>query len=214
MRILQLQKHLKVDLMIIPFSRGDVLERTLVVELERLGERERKTEQDVEEYLKVALQKVIGAIFNGLSKTIPRIPVVRKEFEGKLQRMSDFCVWAEAFCQSMGYPNGAFISRFKAKMEENAVTSIQGEGVAELIMKMMESVNEWTGTASELFYALKQLDESLGNIYASSLPRNPNAIGRVLNNSVVGLRSVGVIVRKYTVRNRRLISIKRVNLDS
>jgi hypothetical protein len=114
----------------------------------------------------------------------------------------------------MGFPNGAFVRRFKEKIEESSRVSIQGEGVSELILKLVENTNGWEGTSSDLLQELRKIDESLGNVYASSLPRNPSALGRGLNNSVVSLQSVGIVVKKITVKNKRFISIKRVNLDS
>ncbi|MHB1908330.1 MAG: hypothetical protein ACYCQJ_05590 [Nitrososphaerales archaeon] len=199
----------------IPFDRGDILDRTLPIEIERIKDVDRRLDSEVEAYLETAIPKVLGAIFKGLSKTMGKIDLVSQELNGKLPRMADFCVWAEAFCQAMGYEKGLFVKRFNEKMEDNAKRSVEGDCVSELIQRLVSNQNEWSGSASDLLAILKSMDRDLGLMYKESLPNDPRKLGRIVNDIRIGMSSLGINIQKQKgTHGTRMILISKPSLDS
>lgn len=196
----------------VPFSRGDILDRALVIEVERVSTEERKSEREVELYLEMMIPKVLGAIFNTLPKAMSLVTNVDQELRGRLPRLADYCIWAESFCQAVGYEKGLFLKRFNEKMEDNASLSVEGDAICELITLMINPATEpWDGTASKLLASLRNLDNERGGLYKDVLPREPRKLGRMLNNIKVGLHSRGIAIerpqrsgRERTIRIRKL----------
>src|SRR5918992_532804 len=66
--IIELRRAILLNGINVPTDRGDVLDRSLVVELERIPDGERRTEEELWELFKAEHPKLLGALFTVLSK--------------------------------------------------------------------------------------------------------------------------------------------------
>ena len=78
----------------IPTDRGDVLDRSLVVELKRIPDCERKTEEELWERFEEEHPKLLGALFVVLSKAIAVKPSL------KLSRRPRLADWGSTLLRS------------------------------------------------------------------------------------------------------------------
>src|SRR5215211_8751963 len=66
--IIELRRAVLLNGINVPTDRGDVLDRSLVVELERIPDAERKTEEELWERFEAERPELLGALFGVLAK--------------------------------------------------------------------------------------------------------------------------------------------------
>ena len=91
-----------------PAIRGDLADRSLVIRLKPIAEKERRTETEVEEEFEKVRPLIFGALLEGLSEGLRRHGSVKPE---RLPRMADFCEWAAA-CEGAYWPAGTFMEAY------------------------------------------------------------------------------------------------------
>jgi hypothetical protein len=74
--IIELRRVVLLNGINVPTDRGDVLDRSLVVELERIPDGERRTEEDLWERFEEEHSKLLGVLFDILSKAIALKPSI------------------------------------------------------------------------------------------------------------------------------------------
>ena len=75
--IIELRRAALLNGINVPTDRGDVLDRSLVVELERIPDGERKTEEQIWELFAKEHPRLLGALFDTLSKAIALKPSIK-----------------------------------------------------------------------------------------------------------------------------------------
>jgi hypothetical protein len=75
--IIELRRAVLLNGINVPTDRGDVLDRSLVVELERIPDAERKTEEELWERFGREHPRLLGALLDVLSKAIALKPTLQ-----------------------------------------------------------------------------------------------------------------------------------------
>ncbi len=188
-------------------SRGDLLERSLMVELMTIPEDERLTEAELEERLELLRSRIFGALLMALSQTLKQLPSVEPDI---LPRMADFARFAIAAETALDMPEGSFMRVYAGNRESAHVTAVESSPVAVAIMRLMQSRESWQGTPSELLEALNLLVDD-----ATRKKRNwsgtPKALGKALKRLAPDLRGVGIdIVRPERSSRKRWIRLEKM----
>src|SRR5215217_378798 len=87
--IVELRRAVLLNGINVPTDRGDVLDRSLVVDLERIPDGERRTEEELWERFEAEHPKLLGALFGVLAKAIALKPSI------KLSRRPRLADWGE-----------------------------------------------------------------------------------------------------------------------
>jgi hypothetical protein len=88
------------------FSEPDVLDRSIIIELADIEDKDRKTEQEILEEFYTLRPTLLTFIFDVLAKAIVIKPNIKIK---NLPRMADFAIWGEAIARSLGYKENEFI---------------------------------------------------------------------------------------------------------
>lgn len=188
-------------------TRPDLLERSILVELNRIEEEERKQEKDLYENFNKDLPIILGGIFDVLVKTLEIKPKLRLN---KLPRMADFMVWGCAITEGLGYKKEDFIKAYETNIKEQTQVALHENSVALAIILFMKEKSEWIGTASELLDKLN-LEDTFGDVYNKGpFPRAPNTLARRLNELKVNLKSIGILYESKSNGDTRVITLKKV----
>ncbi len=185
-------------------SKSDLLDRSIIFELERLHETKRKPLQQLEAEFAQALPDILGGIFSTLSKAI-------SEFHNlslpNLPRMADYCKWGCAVAMALGYKAEKFVDAYDENIKIAQNACIESSQLA-LALEAFAAVNpEWEGSVGELH-------EYLGNIlfnmnmkrdktFPASASKLMSAVREILpdiqalgiNVKELGRKSAGVMVR-------------------
>ena len=157
--IIELRRAALLNGINVPTDRGDVLDRSLVVELERIPDGERKTEEQIWELFARDHPGVLGALFDILSKAIvlkPSIKLFRRP------RLADWGEYAAAVYEVLGWGAETFLKDWDEVVKVQNQATLDGSPVAQAIIKFMEDKEEYTATSSEMHSKLKVVAVQLG----------------------------------------------------
>jgi hypothetical protein len=157
--IVELRRAVLLNGINVPTDRGDVLDRSLVVELERIPDDERKTEEEMWVRFAVEHPKLLGAILDVISRAIALKPSIKLS---RRPRLADWGEYAAAVYEVMGWGAETFLKDWDEVVKVQNQATLDGSPVAQAIIKFMEDKDEYTSTSSELHKKLEGVSESLG----------------------------------------------------
>ncbi len=157
--IIELRRAVLLNGINVPADRGDVLDRSLVVELERIPDGERRTEEELWDRFEEERPKLLGALFGVLFEAIALEPSIKLS---RRPRLADWGEYAAAVYEVMGWGAEQLLEDWSEVVKVQIQATLDGSPVAQAIIKFMEDKQEYTGTSSELHKRLEGVAEGLG----------------------------------------------------
>lgn len=170
-------------------TRDDLLDRSILVKLERIKKRNRKTESEFWEEFERDRPYIVGAILDALSGALRVYPTVKLT---ALPRMADYAKWGYAIAEAIGYGGENFLSAYYKNISEAVEEAVTGDVVGAALVEFMEGKMTWKGTATELLRLL----EKLPNVdkKSSDWPKGSNVLSRKINALRSALEEYGIEV--------------------
>jgi hypothetical protein len=190
-------------------ERPDLLERSILLELETIAKEKRKTEKEVLEEFEVARPAILGGIFDTLVKTLAMIENVKLESSF---RMADFTRWGCAIAKALGYQQTDFLSAYGENIEMQNRRVLHDSLVAMAIIELMDRSPNWEGTAAALLKEIKEIAilQDVDVKREKSFPKAANALSREMKKLEPNLAEAGVIISREKAKKQRIIKIKKV----
>lgn len=163
--------------------RGDLADRLVTVELERIEPKARKSEEDLLAAYEAAHGRILGALLDLLAKVLAVLPTIKLD---RLPRMADFAKVLAAVDQVTGWSSLATYLAMGAHLAEEVV---EGDPLAVAVRALAEREGTWSGTAGELLEKLGRPERP-----PRGWPTTPRAMGGALRRAAPTLRTVGVSV--------------------
>ena len=157
--IIELRRAVILNGINVPTERGDVLDRSLVVELERIPDGERKTEEQIWELFAREHPGLLGVLFNVLSRAIALKPSIKLS---RRPRLADWGEYAAAVYEVMDWGVETFLSDWDEVVRVQNQATLDGSPVAQAIIKFMEDKEDYSATSSEMHNKLKVVAGQLG----------------------------------------------------
>ena len=157
--IIELRRAVILNGINVPTDRGDVLDRSLVVELERIPDGDRKTEEQIWDFFAREHPRLLGALFDVLSKAIAIKPSLKLS---RRPRLADWGEYAAAVYEVMGWGAETFLKDWDEVVRAQNQATLDGSPVAQAIIKFVEETPEYAGPSSELHGKLKVVAATLG----------------------------------------------------
>jgi hypothetical protein len=189
--------------------RPDLLERSILIELERIPDERRKEEKEIMSQFDNALPNILAGVFDTLSKAIAIQPSVRL---AKLPRMADFAVWGYAIAEAMGYGGQAFLDAYTANIATQNEEVLTQDPVGAALVVLMKDTSFWEGTMTELHKKMNEIAWSQLDISVEkdpSWPKTANHLSRRINMLEIVLRSHNLYLTKSNQEEQRIISIEK-----
>lgn len=207
-------------------SRADLLDRGLIIQLERIPKDKRRKQTDIWKEFDAMLPQLLGFIMDVLVKLLQRKGEVQLK---ETPRMADFAEYGELIGRCLGYSDNEFIRAYFKNIDLQTEEVLESHPVGLAIKTAVNDgypcgicercdakrtkdctdrhkLTEWTGTAGDLLATLTPLAQEL-NIN-KDWPRSPSALGRALNDVATNLKEVGIIVERQQTASKRLIQIR------
>lgn len=186
-------------------TRGDLLERALLVKLPAISEEQRMTEAQLEAKFARLQARILGALLTALSQTLKELPQTNPE---RLPRMADFSRFAIAAETALDLPVGSFLQVYFGNRQEAHENALDASPIAVAIQRLMTSDRHWQGTATKLLEELEKLvDEK--TIKSRAWVRNARSLGKALTRLAPDLRGIGIEVTSDRTNSSRVITIER-----
>ena len=190
--------------------KPNLLDRTILLKLERIPKEQRKEERLVLEAFDRDRPAILGAIFDVLSQAMR----LRDSIELlSLPRMADFCRWGCAIAIGQGHTQETFLRAYDAVISEQHQEAIRENSVAVAVEAMVEKEVQWEGSMSELLEKLtKVAEEEKIDTDAKEWPKAANVLSRRLNEARTNLVEIGIEIRhEKGGQGKRKVVIQKVD---
>ncbi len=208
---IELQRCLVLNGISVVMTMPDLLDRSILIELERIPKHERKTEKAVLDGFNEDLPKIIGLCFKTLSKAMALFGTKKVE---NLPRMADFAEWGYYIALALGKQGEDFIVAYENNQiitNEFAVTS---NPLADAIVRFMDEVKEdqWKGTATQLFKELNNVAEKEKiDTKDRSYPKSSSILSRRIKEIKANLEATGIAYSiEPTSNNKNLVVLEKI----
>jgi hypothetical protein len=187
-------------------SRGDLLDRALILYLPSIPEQKREPESKFWADFEAARPTLLGALLDVLSGALVRLPSVELS---KKPRLADFAIWVAAAEPLLGWPDGEFLCAYAQNQSSANELALEASPIVGAVEALARD-GTFEGTATDLLQALNPyVDEAARS--QKSWPANGRALSNTLRRLAPNLRNCGIDVsfaRGSDRRRRRLITIR------
>jgi len=207
--IIELRRAAILNGINVPTERGDVLDRSLVVELERISDAERKTEEQIWERFEVEHRKLLGVLFDILSRAIAHKPSIKLS---RRPRLADWGEYAAAVYEVMGWSAERFLTDWDEVVRVQNQATLDGSPVAQAIIKFMEDKEEYTASSSEMHSKLKVAAAQLGVDVErdKAWPKSARWLWRRINEVLALLVAAGIEAGRARDGSAKQITLRRI----
>jgi len=112
----------------------DLVDRLLSLRFERIPEDKRRTEEEIFREFEDAKPRILGGIFNVLSKALAIKPTINLK---RLPRMADWALWGCAVAEAMGYGKSAFLDAYYSNIKEMNLEALRESIIGDCIIELM-----------------------------------------------------------------------------
>lgn len=206
-KLIHFQRGIVLNGINVVTTRPDLLDRSILMELERIPTEERLEESQLNKQIKEDMPKILGGIFTTLSKAMNIYDDIHLN---KLGRLADFTRWGYAIAEASGIGGEKFLNAYLNNQIDANYEAILSNPVGLAINKFTGELKTWEGTPTELLSKLNEVAEN-ENIDTSNRlwPKAPNVLSRRLNEIKSNLQDIGI---KVTISKgiQRSITLSRV----
>jgi hypothetical protein len=189
-------------------SRADLLDRGIGVYLKRIGDTQRKTEDEVQTQFAETHAAILGALLDAVSAGLRNLPSTKLT---SLPRMADFAKWLAACESALPWEPGTFMREYLDSRQKTAEMSVENDVVAQALLRMIQTARSgvWEGSSEELLSELNQRVPPDRRDF-NSWPKTPASLGRWLRRAEPCLHAVGVTLSATRGRDRLRSRVLRV----
>jgi len=187
-------------------TRGDLLDRALILYLPALPEEKRHSESKLWSAFELARPALLGRLLDVVSAALRSLPSVKPQ---KKPRMADFAVWMTAAEAHLGWPRGAFLDAYEQNRSSAHALALEASPIAEAVQALARE-QSFEGTATELLKTLTAYADASATPQ-KSWPANGQVLSNKLRRIAPNLRSCGVEIsfsREPNQKRRRSITIR------
>jgi hypothetical protein len=184
-------------------TRGDVLDRALVLHLPAIPSARRQTEAGFWAAFTQAQGAVLGGLLDALVGALEVLPRVHLR---TLPRMADFARFGVALERAVGWPVRAFLAAYEANRAATDDLILETSVVARPLREFLTTTGAWTGTTTDLLDALMAtVAEPVRR--KREWPKTASALGAQLHRLAPMLRALGMEVVFHRGARRRTITL-------
>jgi hypothetical protein len=172
-------------------SRGDLLDRSLLLRLPRIEDGGRRTEESFWREFEAARPRLLGALLDAASGALARQPRVRL---ARLPRMADFGVLGVAVERALGWKKDSFLGAYAGNRDDAAVAALESSLIYPALENFITTrqARKWEGQCQDL---LEELTRYAGDRSRSRYwPTSARGLSGQLRRLAPSLRKVGIFV--------------------
>ena len=138
-------------------TRPDLLDRSMLIGLERILPNERREESEILAEFEEARPCIVGGLLDALVTAIQLHPGIELK---SLPRMADFARWGCAIAEALGWCGDEFLQAYDTNISEQNNEVLFGHPVAAVVMSVMADRDHWEGRPADLLEDLRRRRKS------------------------------------------------------
>lgn len=202
--IYRLQRPIGMNGINVAAQRPDLLDRSLLIELESVPEEKRRQLREVQMKFEEDRPNILGGFLDTIVKAL-NLP---EPILDRTHRMADFLSWGYRIAEALGRSGQEFLRAYEENIRDSADEAVRADVVAEILLQFLGAKDQrWEGTATTLLGELRsKADELHISTRQKSWPKGPNALTHRLHLLKDPLLKMGYDVQ-FTRGQERLISV-------
>lgn len=208
--IIEIRRAVILNGINVPTDRGDVLDRSLVVELERIADGDRRTEEQLWELFAQEHPGLLGALFDILSRAI----AIKLSLQlSRRPRLADWGEYAAAVYEVMGWGAEQFLTDWDEVVKVQNQGTLDGSPVAQAIIRLMDEHEECTLASSKMHSKLKDIAEKQGVDVArdKAWPKSARWLWRRIKEVLPLLIAAGIVASRDDTAKGSVITFRKVS---
>lgn len=193
--------------------RGDLSDRLMLVDLERIDEANRRTEDEIDRLYADARPRLLAGLLSAAQRTLAALTHVTLD---TMPRMADFARILAALDQACPeLTGGRAFNLFVGQRDRIAGDVVDADPVAAAVAQLIDKCGTWTGSTTDLLDALTPRSDDGKPRPPRNWPRTARGLASHLRRVVTALLVVGikVIIPASRTRDGRIIQIERVCIE-
>lgn len=186
-------------------TRGDLLERSLILSLPPIPERERRPESEFWDRFERERPYIFAALLDVMAGALRELSAVKL---ATMPRMADFAVWATACERALGWPAGSFLAAYGSNRSAANEVALESSPIVTPLKQILAHTTEWSGNAAELLDTLRG-HVSDQTAHGKYWPKRANLLAGALRRLAPNLREIGISVEFRRGHSHKIIDIKR-----
>jgi hypothetical protein len=187
----------------IPTHAPDLLDRMLLIELERISPDKRVDETTFWSNFDAHKPMLFGALLDAIVGTLKHLPIKLN----RMPRMADFACIACAYAEYTGFGADKMLDVIMQHTVRQTEEVLGSDPLAPYIRAFVKKHKHWEGTPSEL---LTLLNQSVLPPRPDGYPKNASGLSRHLNVLKATLNDVGISITTSKSGEGRKIILKQV----
>jgi hypothetical protein len=191
-------------------TRQDLIDRSLIINLEPIPEDKRKPEAEFWQSFNAKKPAILGALLDRLSRALLQLPSTHLK---TLPCMADFAVWATA--AEPIEEKGTFMRAYQDNRQSAIESGLEGSPVATVLREVLDKTPQLEGTATELLNLLSQRADERTKMQGS-WPKSAKGLSSQLRRLATALRVTGIEIKHKRAGKggARIIQTKKACKDS
>ena len=192
-------------------SRGDLIDRSLLVNLPVIPEHQRRPEAELWSEFNQSLPRMFGALLDAVACATRNLSTTKLD---RLPRMADFALWSTAAETALGLSVGKFITAYSGNRESANEVALESFTITKFIIDVAQG-DGWSGTASELLAHINQQAgydraDGKGRKPPEGWPKAPRSLSGQVKRLAPNLRQAGIEVEhdREGKERRRIITVR------
>ncbi|MDH6429055.1 MULTISPECIES: hypothetical protein [unclassified Paenibacillus] len=174
-------------------TKADLLDRSIILELDRIEESDRRPEREILEAFEQDKPEILSGLFSVLNEAMAIYPTVELS---SFPRMADFAQWgyavAEAIKQGLGK---TFLRAYNNNISKASEEAVSAHPVASAIIALMKKIPTWTGSVSDLLDELESIaSREKIETRTKEWPKAPHVLSRRIREVKSNLKACGIDV--------------------
>jgi len=171
-------------------TRADLIDRSVIIELDRIPKEERKEERTIWEAFEKDKPLIVGGALQTLAEAMAIYPTLKLE---ELPRMADFTRWGYAISEVLGYGGQRFLEAYHQNRNQSNEEAISSHPVAASIVALMKNNHKWSGSVAALLTKLEMVaDQEKINTHVKTFPKASHILSRRLKEVKSNLEEIGI----------------------
>lgn len=191
-------------------TRGDLLDRSITINLPEIDETQRKPERLYWQEVEQAHPRLLGAILDAVCTALRNLPSIELD---QLPRMADFALWVSACELCFSDRQGRFMEAYQSNRANAVSVELEASPLATAIEKLMEEQDKWESTTNDLLAKLKKLasDEDSNS---KAWPINARSLSGKLKRLATSFRSQGINIHQGRNNKASTVTLQKINSAS
>jgi hypothetical protein len=188
-------------------TRGDLLDRCLLVTLEDISDAQRKDSTDLNKSFKIKHPRILAGLLDCAVEGLKNRSTVKM---AQKPRLADFAMFIVASERKLGLQSGEFMEVYNRNRIEGIAHELEASPVAAAVLKLMHGLDACDYTATELLQVLSDKLNSPQITKSKAWPQTPKGLSQQLKRLNRSLRTADLVVDFKRAGSERSIVITRV----